>query len=549
LIPLYAIVSALLFACSAYAVILAVYTSRKIRNHGGGLPLFLLMAASAVYSAGYALELCSGDPEWTFACLRVQYLGLAFMPYLILRISVGFTCQSRLCRKLALIPLAIGIVSFLAIQTNPLHGLFYPSIGTDASGPFPTSLLGKGPLYAFHMTSFIVSCLAAFLLYARRVYASRGMEKQRLIVLASTSVFPLISIVLYLTKVVPWNIDPSPVSALICCNLMVYGIRKTGLLELGRLARDLVFSSMHEGVIVTSKPDIVADYNGSVVKLFPEFARDVRGKRLSDVIPYYLAFLPEEGDSADYRPGSPSGDAPGPDSAAVGIPDRRKGRSGVARVKRAPAASLSRESCYEVKNIPVLNGKSQILGNAFIFRDVTREREYLESLKKRALIDGVTELYNRIYWDELASQALQASLEAGAKCAFLMFDLDNFKAVNDSYGHEFGDRILRSVSKRVLATLREHDLAGRYGGDEFCVCLPNTGREESISFSERLRREISCISASFGNVIKPVTISIGISVASGQSRMNVSRYLAQADQALYSAKRNGRDRVEFFGEE
>lgn len=538
MVPLNAVVSVLLFACSAYSVFLTQYTFRKIRNQDGDVPIMLLMAASAVYSAGYGMELLSGEPEWTFMWLRVQYVGLSFMPYLILAISIAFTCQSAVCRKLALIPLAVGAISFIAVQTNGLHSLFYTSVGTDRSGPFPTSLLGKGPIYALHMGSFVLCCLLATVLYIRKVIATRGMEKKRLVVLTSTSLFPMISIALYLFKIVPWNIDPSPVSALICCNLMVYGIWKTGLLELGRLARDLVFSSMHEGVIVTSKPETIADYNDAVTKLFPAFSRDVRGRRLSEAIPRYTDFLPEEGDSADYRPELSQPAARSPKA------ERRKASRATARKIEAPAVS-----CYEVKNIPVLNQNRQAIGNAFIFRDVTREREYVESLKKRALIDGVTELYNRIYWDELAGNALQESLDAGSECAILMFDLDYFKNINDSYGHEFGDRVLRSVSKRVLSTLREHDLAGRYGGDEFCVCLPNTGRDESIAFSERLRKEISCISASYGGVIKPVTISIGISVASGGNRLNVSKYLAQADQALYSAKRNGRNRVEFFGEE
>ncbi len=541
MIPLNHVVSALLFSCALYTVFLSLLTFRKIRPRKVGSALVSLMVASVFYSAGYGLELFSGDPAWTFACLRVQYVGLAFMPYLILRIALEFTGQYRSYGKVLRVPLGIGVIAFAAVQTNALHGLFYSSVGTDFSGPFPTSLLAKGPVYAAHMTSFIVSCLAAFLIYMRLLLAPRGIEHKRLYVLASTTVFPLAGIALYLLAIVPWHLDPSPVSALLCSTFMLYGIRRTGLLELGQRARDLVFSSMREAVIVTSRPDTIAEYNEAARRIFPELAREARGLSLADAVPCLAGHLPAENDCLDYaRPGqaaSARSERSGPDGH--GKPGRRRRKDADAAV---PGVR------YEIRNVPVMDGRGRVLGNAYIFRDVTREREYLESLKKRALIDGLTELNNRGYWEELAGKSLRSSFERGGECAFLMFDLDRFKDINDSFGHDAGDNILRSVSRRVQSALRERDVAGRYGGDEFCVCLPNTGKEECLAFSERLKREVSSISISSGGVNTPVTISVGISVASPGDGASVTRCLSQADQALYRAKRNGRNGIACFEE-
>ncbi len=542
MIPLNYVVAAFLFSCALYAFFLSLYTFRRMRPQKVGPALVLLMVASVFYSTGYGCEILSGDPAWTFAWLRVQYVGLAFMPYLILRLSLEFTGRYPARGKALLIPLSIGSLAFIAVQTNGLHGLFYAAVCTDITGPFPTSQLAKGPVYALHMTSFIVCCLVAFFVYVRSMLASRGIEQKRLRVLASTTVFPLISIVLYLFEIVPWHLDPSPISALLCCNLMVYGIQKTGLLELGHLARDLVFSSMHEGVIVTSRPETIADYNDAIKKIFPALARDARGMKLSERLPQLSAVLPADNESCDYMQSAQVTQSVGGAAPSDGSGSGAKPR-GKARRKNDAESDSSRDVRYEIKNLPVVNARGQVLGNAYIFRDVTRERLYLETLKKRALIDGLTELYNRSYWEELALQALHSSAENGNECSFLMFDLDRFKDINDSFGHDAGDSILRSVSKRIRSSLREKDVAGRYGGDEFCVCLPNTGREECLAFSERLKKDVSSISISAGGVNTPVTISIGIAIAGCGDGATVTRCLSQADQALYRAKKSGRNGI------
>ena len=141
-------------------------------------------------------------------------------------------------------------------------------------------------------------------------------------------------------------------------------------------------------------------------------------------------------------------------------------------------------------------------------------------------------------------QAIEQSAKNNNECAIMMVDLDHFKDVNDSYGHEFGDKILRSVSKRMLSVLRDNDLLGRYGGDEFCLCLPNTGKADCIAFCERLHKDVATLSVSSGSTSRPVSISIGITIIQPGQETTLTKNLSQADQALYRAKRNGRNRTE-----
>ncbi len=167
-------------------------------------------------------------------------------------------------------------------------------------------------------------------------------------------------------------------------------------------------------------------------------------------------------------------------------------------------------------------------------------------LQRLATIDPLTQVYNRRYFDDHAIRILRASGEA----AFLTFDIDHFKSVNDRYGHETGDRVLQIVCQRVLHHLREADILARFGGEEFVILLPDTDTETALAIAERLRREVCQEPFHIGDVDLRVTISIGIApyMGSVQDRHALGRLLRRADQAMYCAKKNGRNRVELFSE-
>src|SRR5690606_4885029 len=123
-------------------------------------------------------------------------------------------------------------------------------------------------------------------------------------------------------------------------------------------------------------------------------------------------------------------------------------------------------------------------------------------------------------------------------CAVLLLDLDNFKLINDQYGHAVGDRVLHDFSRSVRSVLRPVDLLGRYGGEEFTVLLPGLGREEAGAMAHRLRDAIRPASG-----LPPSAVSIGLAALS-ECVHSIDDLLIGADRALYRAKRNGRNRLE-----
>lgn len=182
-----------------------------------------------------------------------------------------------------------------------------------------------------------------------------------------------------------------------------------------------------------------------------------------------------------------------------------------------------------------------------VARDITDRKIFEERLHTLASTDGLTGIWNRRHFLHLAERELARTRRYGGECALIMIDIDHFKKVNDSYGHDVGDQTLKEVADIVRANLRQVDVFARFGGEEFVIALPETGVEQALLVGERLRRQIAEAALTDQSPPLHITISIGVAVAAAESA-DLTTVLKQADDALYAAKRNGRNRVEAYSE-
>ncbi|MFW6215121.1 MAG: diguanylate cyclase DgcA [Alkalispirochaetaceae bacterium] len=157
--------------------------------------------------------------------------------------------------------------------------------------------------------------------------------------------------------------------------------------------------------------------------------------------------------------------------------------------------------------------------------------------------DLMTRLKMRHYFLTMLTSAIQESQLHGAPLSVMMLDLDHFKRVNDTYGHLFGDDVLRGVADVVLANVRQTDLAARYGGEEFIVLLPGTSSGQAIEIAERTRRGVESAAFSYREEKIVVTVSIGVAQLDLTRDLTSHMLLDRVDQALYCSKRDGRNRV------
>lgn len=165
-------------------------------------------------------------------------------------------------------------------------------------------------------------------------------------------------------------------------------------------------------------------------------------------------------------------------------------------------------------------------------------------LYELATIDGLTGLFVRRYFDQRLEEELVRAQRYGADFSIGIFDLDRFKRLNDRFGHQIGDQVLRAAAKVVRENMRSADLAGRYGGEEFAFIFPRTALEQAAQVAERIRADIEDLVVESSEGPVQVTASIGVAAYPGSGARDVNALVTLADQALYRAKERGRNRVE-----
>ncbi|MEL6337966.1 MAG: GGDEF domain-containing protein [Pseudomonadota bacterium] len=177
--------------------------------------------------------------------------------------------------------------------------------------------------------------------------------------------------------------------------------------------------------------------------------------------------------------------------------------------------------------------------------DISSLERSREEMTHSALHDALTGLPNRRYLDEFLGKTLASASRNKQTVGLLHIDLDKFKEVNDTLGHEAGDTVLKAVTKTLLATIRNADFAARVGGDEFVIIAPSVNSIEGLGIlSERLVRRLST-PIPYDDELCQVGASIGIALARPDTRLSASELIRRADEALYSVKRAGRAAYRF----
>lgn len=214
---------------------------------------------------------------------------------------------------------------------------------------------------------------------------------------------------------------------------------------------------------------------------------------------------------------------------------------------------------YEVNSRAIKDENGNSINLVSIIRDVTqkvileelleaREKQYKElakelerkniSLSERVSIDNLTGIKNRYYFDERIKEEVDLAKRQKVSFSLLLFDLDHFKLVNDNFGHDVGDKVLKRVTDAVSKIIRSYDIFARWGGEEFVVLMPNTTEAEAVPAAEKIRKTVEDISHPD---IEKITISIGIAIWEPDD--DVDQIFVKADKALYTAKNQGRNRV------
>ncbi|MFH1017525.1 MAG: GGDEF domain-containing protein [Pseudomonadota bacterium] len=178
----------------------------------------------------------------------------------------------------------------------------------------------------------------------------------------------------------------------------------------------------------------------------------------------------------------------------------------------------------------------------FSYQD-QQDVDYQEKLRGMAMRDGLTKVFNRRYFMEAFQREMSFALRLRQPLSCLMFDIDHFKKINDTYGHAAGDTVLKALAERLSREIRGYDVLARYGGEEFVVLLRGTVADNAVLFAERIRKVVEALDVEFEGTLLKITISIGVAALDPDHALMADDLVKQADGFLYEAKKTGRNRV------
>jgi diguanylate cyclase len=214
-----------------------------------------------------------------------------------------------------------------------------------------------------------------------------------------------------------------------------------------------------------------------------------------------------------------------------------------------PITSQANHMYQNITIFPLASLTGKVEQVCLVIYDVTDEavsrlgmQSLNSQLEKVSRVDGMTGLYNRRFWEEQFVMEYKRDKRSESPSALIMLDIDNFKKVNDTYGHPAGDEVIKTLAGIIKKAIRETDLAGRYGGEEFAVILPDTPVANVEFVAERIRRLVEKCVVVYDEINISFTVSIGIA-GFKQTYKDSTQWLDMADKSLYQAKAAGKNRV------
>jgi len=487
--------------------------TRPSASMPGALALGLLCVCGLVWAFGQLLGSLTTDLDLKILASKVQYIGVAILPATWLLFAVCYVRSLRMLRpsRLAVL-LAIPATTIALAWTNDLHGLLWQHVELWPVSGFVGIATVHGAWFTVHVVASYAMVIAATIILRFELAGSARFATARKAVLQAP-VAVLLMNALYLS---PWNpvpfIDPSPLGLAAAMWILNRGVLQSGLLEIS--------PQVHRHVVERlGDPILVVDPGGRILEANPAAHSKLRpghplvGLAIDTVLPTPSFTDPNRGLADDTE-------------VQVGV------------------------HTYHVRTTLLDANPRQTQNTVLVLRDITERltaenelRRVKLEMERLAHTDSLTGLANRRFFMLRLHEEFERARRHGHTLSILLLDLDLFKQINDTYGHDAGDRILVAVAATIQSVKRASDVSARYGGEEFALLLPETDQQGAWSLGERVRERIAATSIDSATGARvSVTTSVGLATSRAPGS-DLDGVLIRADRALYLAKHAGRDRV------
>ena len=516
------------FATAGVSTVVAIVCWKR-RSVRGGWLLFLLFAAISEWTLCNGFEAAATSQEKKIFWSQLAYVGAQTSPVLLMLFSLSYTGRTQRFRPITIALLfAIPVLVIILAATNQSHGLVWISFtpgspGTNSLVYHHGPAFWLGAAYIFTMVIFATTFIIISAVRTQKIYRFQN------IILVLASIVPWAGTIIYLFNLGPSGLDTVSISFLFTGVLLMIGISRGKIMNYIPIAHELLFENIKNGIIVFDEDLRIVDLNPAAEELISKKFDQIAGKSLYDypkISTNFMEYIKKD-ESSRIEITSPFNDQVW---FSVNIaPLNHKEKNFLGWVLFFEDITVRKET---ERKLHQLNRKLE--------RQLKEIRELEDQLRELANHDSLTGVYNRGYLEETLSREIARAGRKKYSLSVIMLDIDNFKIINDTYGHKTGDEVIVALGKMLQRVTREADCVSRFGGDEFVLLMPEMSKENAFHRAEVWREECKSLKLRKLKKVIQFTISVGIAAFPVNGSTNET-LLAEADQALYHAKHSGRD--------
>lgn len=489
-----------------------------------------------IWAVSYALTWVVIPLEQKIFWLKVMYFGVIAVPVNFLFFILSITQREKWITFRTIVLTSIEpLLTLLILWLTPAY--VFPSIRAAIWNGYAFMDIQRGGWFWVNLVySYAVLLLGLALLFTSYRQANTFFKTQYLMILLGTVVPFLFNTFTHLRTGGSAEPDYTPMTFGVAGAIYAYAIFRQKLMDIVPFARSYLIEKMSDGLLVIDAQGRIVDINPAMRNFLDTEPAACLGKNISEVLTIWNERFEH----------------------LMGGPETRTEW----RLPHKPSRYL------DLQVTSLYDDYQNLKGRIIVFRDITDRKEVekdlrhamdrmqtqiieiglLQSqLREQAIRDALTNLFNRRYLEETLERELARAAREVYPLCLVMMDIDHFKEVNDTYGHEAGDLVLKTLAEKVTSQSRQGDFVCRYGGEEFVLVMPNINLEFARERVNALHRSLSSLYIPFGRYSIHVTVSMGVSAfpLHGEKKEDLLR---AADRALYAAKHGGRNRVIVYRE-
>ncbi len=490
----------------AFLITIAIQAAQNLEL-SGSKPFLLQIICITIWSVGSLLEMLSPTEQGMLLWRNIQQIGIFLIPVACVYFAVDYAQYVRL-RKYVPLLLIIPIIAIALIFTDSSTHIMRTGYIVSYSPLFGKALsvsqTNTGKVFVVYNYLLALISLVILFIFSRQI--TKALRRQVVLILIATGLVFLLGF--FKTAFLEGTRINLPIVIIYLPGSMIlyYNLYRNNFFRVSPIARDKVFDVIEMGIIVTDNSGMIADINPFALQLLHTcfgISEKMNGKKSS-------AFLGDFPDWLALMSGNTTGEV---------------------------ELKLINNDVHfiHIRVYPLQSIKGVLLGSVSIMRDVSVLRMQEFALKAKAETDGLTGLLNRDSFMDLFAKKLKLASSSGGTVSLLMMDLDKFKGINDTYGHNVGDQVLIAFAEILKGALRHEDAIARVGGDEFVALLPGIAGQEAVEIANRIIKSSGSneVQLALGTRIR---LKVSIGICDNQTISSADEIMKCADQAMYLAK-------------